>query len=134
MASNPYLRNGNVLSRTTTTTDTSATQPSSARPSSCSAVNTSPKSASVFPHRILLPTRYTHLEPARPLSAFDDDPLFDARAAASLLRVSAECLKKWRRRGQGPDYIQYGEDGAIRYALSALMKFRAEHTVHIGER
>jgi hypothetical protein len=76
---------------------------------------------------------YVALEPARPLSAFIDDPLFKTRDAAAILGLTEDCLKKWRQRGQGPTYIQYrmviGEPGAVRYALSALMQFRESHTV-----
>jgi hypothetical protein len=38
-------------------------------------------------------------------------------------------LKKWRQRNQGPDYVQYGPDGPVRYELDALMAFRARHRV-----
>jgi hypothetical protein len=81
--------------------------------------------------RLVLPTRYTELEPPKPLSAFDDDPLFNPKAAGQILAVSTECLKKWRSRKRGPSYIQYGEDGPVRYVLSALMRFRAQHTVEL---
>jgi hypothetical protein len=81
------------------------------------------------PVRIVLPTRYTKLEPSKPLSAFNDDPIFNPEAAGQILAVSVECLKKWRQRKRGPSYIQYGNDGPIRYPLSALMRFRAQHTI-----
>jgi hypothetical protein len=71
-----------------------------------------------------------HLE-SLPLSAIDDDPVFAEGAAGKIVGVSAESLKKWRQRGKGPDFIQYGVGGPVRYALSALMKFRATHTVRI---
>ena len=79
--------------------------------------------------RLLLPTRYTKLEPSRPLSAFNDDPLFNPKAAARILAVSVECLKKWRQRKRGPKYIKYGEDGPVRYAWSDLKRFRSQHTI-----
>jgi hypothetical protein len=82
------------------------------------------------PVRLLLPTRYTKYEPSKPLSAFNDDPIFNPKDAAKILAVSVECLKKWRQRKFGPSYIQYGEGGPIRYALSALKRFRAQHTIH----
>ena len=73
------------------------------------------------------------LEPARPLSAFIDDPLFKTHNAAMILGVSVDCLKKWRQRGTGPTYIQYqtvpGERAPIRYALSALTQFREDYKV-----
>jgi len=81
------------------------------------------------PLRFLLPTRYTKLEPAKPLSAFNDDPIFNPRAAGRILGVSVECLKKWRQRKFGPSYIQYGEDGPVRYLWSALKRFHAKHTI-----
>ena len=81
------------------------------------------------PLRLVLPTRYTKLEPPKPLSAFDDDPLFNPKAAARILGVSVECLKKWRQRKRGPSYIRYGEDGPVRYQWSALKRFRAQHTI-----
>ena len=76
-----------------------------------------------------IPERYMRLEPKDPLIVIDDNPVFDAYAAARILGRSDECLKKWRQRDQGPDYIQYERNGVVRYELSALMKFRAEHRV-----
>jgi hypothetical protein len=85
------------------------------------------------PSRLIGTPPYVELEPARPLSAFNDDPLFKTRDAAVILGLTEDCLKKWRQRGQGPTYLQYrmviGEPGAVRYALSALMQFRESHTV-----
>ena len=81
------------------------------------------------PLRFVLPTRYTKLEPAKPLSAFIDDPLFNPKAAARILAVSVECLKKWRQRKRGPKYIKYGEDGPVRYAWSDLKRFRSQHAI-----
>jgi hypothetical protein len=67
-----------------------------------------------------------------PVSTYDDNPVFDERGAAAYLGLSQECLKKWRQRNQGPDYIQYGPGGTVRYELSALMAFRATHRVKVG--
>jgi hypothetical protein len=64
-----------------------------------------------------------------PLSAFDDNPVFDEISAGVILGISPETLKKWRQRHHGPDYIQYGRNGTVRYALNALMEFRARNTV-----
>ena len=75
-----------------------------------------------------LPARLLRLEP-QPLSAYDDNPVFDEISAARFVGVSADCLKKWRQRKQGPDYIQYGHNGAVRYELNALRDFRERHTV-----
>lgn len=72
------------------------------------------------------------LEPAQPLIAINDNPVFDANAAAAILGLSAEQLKKWRQRNQGPDYIQYVPKGEVRYELSALMAYRVAHRVKVG--
>lgn len=72
------------------------------------------------------------LEPKDPLVVIDDNPVFDAYAAGRILGRPYECLKKWRQRNQGPDYIQYGQNGVVRYELSALMAFRAENRVKTG--
>jgi hypothetical protein len=74
------------------------------------------------------------LEPKDPLIVIDDNPVFDAFASGRILGRTDECLKKWRQRDQGPDYIQYGQNGVVRYELSALMAFRAEHRVKPGSK
>jgi hypothetical protein len=74
------------------------------------------------------------LEPAQPLIAINDNPVFDVYAAARILGFSAERLKKWRQRNQGPDYIQYVPNGEVRYELSALMAYRAAHRVKVGSK
>lgn len=53
----------------------------------------------VLAKRLLLPTRYMKLEPPVPLSATNDDPVFKTRAAATILGLTADTLKKWRQRG-----------------------------------
>jgi hypothetical protein len=78
--------------------------------------------------RTELPGRYLKLEQP-PISAFDDNPVFDENAAATILGLSPETLKKWRQRNIGPDYIQYGPAGPVRYTLNALMEFRATYTI-----
>jgi hypothetical protein len=55
--------------------------------------------------------------------------VFNENGAARLIGVTADCLKKWRQRKQGPDYIQYSHNGPIRYELKALMEFRDKHRV-----
>jgi hypothetical protein len=81
--------------------------------------------------RIVVPSELT---PSRPLSVFNDDPVFKVGAAATFLGVSVELMKKWRQRRQGPTYLQYqtvsGEPGPVLYTLSALRQFRGTHTVH----
>jgi hypothetical protein len=68
----------------------------------------------------------------KPISAYDDNPVTDERGAAIIVGVSAEQLKKWRQRGRGPDYIQYGPGGTVRYELRALMDFRAAYRVRLS--
>ncbi len=80
-----------------------------------------------------LPGTFLQLE-HRPLSAYDDNPVFDECSAARFLGVSADCLKKWRQRMQGPDYIQYGKNGMVRYELNALMEFRDRHRVKLDSK
>lgn len=65
----------------------------------------------------------------KPLSAFNDDPLLDTAGAATYLAVEPDTLKKWRQRRQGPDYIQYGPNGPVRYAVKALIEFLGANTV-----
>lgn len=74
---------------------------------------------------------YLEVEP-RPVWACDDNPVFNEAGAARLVGISQECLKKWRQRNKGPDYIQYGQGGPIRYELSALSAFRDANRVHVG--
>jgi hypothetical protein len=92
-------------------------------------VPTGPRLPSAGPaKRTELPGRYLTLEQP-PISAFDDNPVFNEFGAATIVGVSAEQLKKWRQRNMGPDYIQYGPGGPVRYTINALMEFRATHTI-----
>jgi len=77
-----------------------------------------------------LPKTLLRLEP-KPLSAYDENPVFDEITAARFLGLTAGCLKKWRQRRQGPDYIQYGNNGPVRYELNALKEFRETHRVRM---
>ena len=54
------------------------------------------------------------------------DPLLTTREAAVILKVSVECLKKWRRRGV-PAFIKY-DSGAVRYRLSVLLHYVSDCT------
>lgn len=83
-------------------------------------------------HRTQIPEKYRVLEPL-PIIVYDDNPVFNEHGAAQIVGVSAELLKKWRQRRQGPDYIQYGRGGPIRYELSALKAFRAAHRVQVKD-
>jgi hypothetical protein len=51
-----------------------------------------------------------------------------------ILGKSVECLKKWRQRGKGPEYIQYEVGGSVHYVLSALIEFRQTHTIRPKEK
>ncbi|WP_162601848.1 hypothetical protein [Occallatibacter savannae] len=81
-----------------------------------------------------IPTRYRILEPSRPLSLINDDPVFDDYDAADFLGVSRGQMKKWRQRDRGPVYFQYEEDGPVRYPLSGLKKFQMEGLVYPNEK
>ena len=80
-----------------------------------------------------LPGEYLTLE-LQPISAFNDNPVFNEFGAAQIVGVSAETLKKWRQRDMGPDYIQYGAEGPVRYELDALKAYRATHTIKPGRK
>lgn len=80
-----------------------------------------------------IPTRYRVLEPSRPLSLINDDPVFDDYDAAEFLGVTRGQMKKWRQRDRGPAYCQYEESGPVRYPLSALRKFQRESLVYPNE-
>jgi hypothetical protein len=86
------------------------------------------------PKRTQIPEKLVQLEPAKPLSAINDDPVVDAIDGAVILGVKVATLKKWRQRNQGPDFIQYGQHGPVRYRVRALMEFRESHTVKPGSR
>ncbi len=83
--------------------------------------------------RTEIPATYLSLEP-KPLSAYDDNVVLNEQGAAFIVGVSADLLKKWRQRLQGPDYLQYGKDGPVRYELKALLAFRDCHRVHLSRR
>ena len=57
------------------------------------------------------------------------DAMLDTWDAAEVLGISHARLKKWRARGQGPQFVRY-PDGCIRYRLSDLMKFLEVNTVY----
>jgi hypothetical protein len=83
------------------------------------------------PHRTQIPEEYLSVE-SRSLSTFDDNPLFGTCGAAEILAVTVELLKKWRQRNLGPDYVQYGTGGPVRYELNALIAFRELHRVRVN--
>ena len=85
------------------------------------------------PNRTQIPDLHLSLE-CWPLSAYDDNPVLNENGASILLGVSEECMKKWRQRDQGPDYLQYGRGGPVRYERDALMEFRAVHRVKVSRK
>jgi hypothetical protein len=80
------------------------------------------------PVRLVLP-RVLYVEPADLEKFLNDDPMFGTRGAAIILGVSVDLMKKWRQRGQGPQYYQYEQGGPIVYSLNALMDYKAAHLV-----
>ena len=119
-----------------------AKQAAMARPPSLPAVSSSLQSVPstksqpvdlAAPQRAQFPVEYLSVE-SRALSTFDDNPLFGTCGAAEILAVGVELLKKWRRRNKGPDYVQYGPGGPVRYELDALMAYRARHRVRGGSK
>ena len=120
MASTPIPRNGSVPSQSTVN-PTASQKNTTAEP-------ILPQAKTASTRRILVPLRYVYFEP-KPETFVDPDPVFDTRGAAEFLRVSKDWLKKKRQRDQGPNYMQYGDNGPIRYALSDLMAYRRTHTV-----
>jgi len=127
----PVLRNHDAWPRPQIKTATSA-QPrlSSAVPSPQPAVELKPiPSASLSPElRKQIPKALLQYEDI-PLKVLDRNPLLNERSAAVLVGVSPELLKKWRQRNWGPNYIQYGENGPVRYEFATLMEFRNCHRV-----
>jgi hypothetical protein len=69
---------------------------------------------------------------SKPLSACDDNPVLNDQGASFILGVSVDLLKKWRQRRQGPDYIQYGPRGLVRYELKALVEFRDYYKIYLN--
>lgn len=108
-------------------------QPSSSVPSTSSSIVPKPPlpNVSSAPRCTQVPAIYLTVEPP-PISTYDDNPIFDARGAAAYLGLSTECLKKWRQRDQGPDYIQFGPAGPVRYEWNTLRTFREAHCVQVG--
>ncbi len=133
MPTNSELRTRSVLPDPRIDSGPTAKRESVVAASQFAAQTTSlPQARSGTPIRTEIPARYMLLEPRKPLSIIDDVPIFDGCDAARILGVSDERLKKWRQRNQGPDYIQYGKDGSVRYELTALMAYRAAHRVRTG--
>jgi len=130
MSSTPYLRNGIPPSRPTSTA--SNPNPSiaeqGARFLADRAANRQQAPANALPGRTLLP-RHLLVEPADLERYLADDPVVGTRGAAIILGVSIDQVKKWRQRGQGPEYYQFEEGGPIRYSINALNRYKAAHLV-----
>lgn len=75
-----------------------------------------------------IPYRLKRLEPVDPAKIINEDPVLDTLDAAAYLGVLPSRLQKWRKRDEGPTYLNY-EGGYIRYELSELVVFRAAHRV-----
>jgi hypothetical protein len=84
-------------------------------------------------HRTENPATSLADEP-KPLSKCDDNPVLNEQGAAFVLGVSADLLKKWRQRAQGPDYIQYGPGGLVRYDIKALLDFRDDYKIYLNSK
>jgi predicted DNA-binding transcriptional regulator AlpA len=50
-----------------------------------------------------------------------NDPLYDCKPAAEYVGKSIPTLARWRKLGEGPDYVKIGR--AIKYRKSALDRF-----------
>jgi hypothetical protein len=76
---------------------------------------------------------FPKIEP-KPLSVYDENTMLNEVGTAFIVGVSPNLLMKWRRRGQNPDYLQYGKNGPLHYELKALLEFRDTHRVVIYSR
>ncbi len=82
-------------------------------------------------HRMELPATSLPVK-AKLLSECDDNPVLNEQGAAFIVGVSADLLKKWRQRKQGPDYLQFGPGGPVRYQLKALLAFRDDYKIYLS--
>ena len=62
------------------------------------------------------------------IAPYPTERMLNTRAAAQILGLSYEALKKWRQRAQGPEFVRY-PNGDIRYRQGVVLKFREDHTV-----
>lgn len=85
--------------------------------------------ASLPTKTVKVPCLLKRLDPAEQLKYFNDDPVFKTPDAGAILGVTPDRLEKWRRRGQGPEYLRY-DGGDIFYELSALIAYKAAHRIH----
>lgn len=110
-------------------------QPANAAPAPPPAAKAkdSPPPKPRIPHQTKTPLTYITVEP-KPLSAYDDNPVLNENGAAFVLGVSADLLKKWRYRKQGPNYIQYGPGGPVRYEIKELLAFRDYYKIYLNSK
>lgn len=130
MATIPSLRNGDMPVRPTSSPSASS-NPSLTAQSARLAADLAAKhqaGADNRPIRIVLP-RHLHVEPSNLEKFLADDPTVGTRGAAIILGISPDLVKKWRQRGQGPDYYQFEEGGPIVYSVNALTAYKAAHLV-----
>jgi len=59
--------------------------------------------------------------------------LLRTAAAASYLDIRERTLETWRARGEGPPFVRISRR-AVRYRLSDLLAWAAEHVVDPGSR
>lgn len=57
----------------------------------------------------------------------DSDPMLTEKQTASMVNLSTSTLQKNRHFGKGLPYVKFGR--AIRYQLSAIRAFIAEHQI-----
>jgi hypothetical protein len=107
-------------------------QPTPASPSASKTAKTVevPRENPFTAFRRQIPAPLLTWEP-KPITASCVNPVVDERGAANLLGVSQDLMKKWRQRKWGPNYIQYGENGPVRYELNEITEFRAFHGVQV---
>jgi len=129
MAPTHDLRNGNAPARSTSNPSTNP-KPSIAEQAGrwlAERATTQPPPADNRV-RIVLP-RQLYVEPFDLEKFVHDDPMFPTLGAAIILGVSVDLLRKWRQRGQGPQFYQFGIRGPVLYSLSMLNVFKAAHLV-----
>lgn len=130
MVSTSYLRNGSLPVRQTPIVYANPNPTTNAHSSQVGPKRTANQQPAGDNRRIriVLP-RLLHIEPTDLEKFVNDDPMFGTRGAAIILGVSVDLMKKWRQRGQGPQYYQYEQGGPIVYSLNALMDYKAANLV-----
>lgn len=129
MASTPFPRNGSMPSHTISTSNIQRT---STVPAIAPLPGTNPQQQASARKPVTvaeLQRRTRYIERQEPERYIDEDPGFPTESASILTGVSSELLKKWRQRGEGPAYFQFGREGRVVYALSDLNAFKAAHRV-----